>query len=252
MKIAINQPYYLPYLGYFQLLAAADLFVAYENVAYTRKSWISRNRLQGKAKAPYYISLPTVKVPNGTLIRDVLLHDSAPSEVDKLLLRIRMDYAKATHFEQVFQELVLMFQTASYTSLYSFNNHCLAWICKLCGLPTKLVLNNESLLKFEGQLAAEYEQGIGGGKLKRVFGLMEHFGADHYLNLSGGIKLYGREDFSARGLQLDFVQTPTVQYDQFGDSFTPHLSILDTLFHCGVDRTRAMIYEYRFVKNQKL
>jgi len=131
MKIAINQPYFLPYLGYFQLIAAADLFVAYENVAYTRKSWISRNRLQGRVKKPYFISLPTVKASSGTLIRDVYLHGADRQLLAKLLRRIRIDYAQARCFGEVIEELEEMFMTAPRSTLFAFNNHCLKWMCSL-------------------------------------------------------------------------------------------------------------------------
>lgn len=246
MKIAINQPYFLPYLGYFQLIAAADLFVAYENVAYTRKSWISRNRLQGKAREPYFISLPTVKAPKGTLIKDVRLHDTAPQTVIKLLRRIRTDYAQAVCFEETFGEVERMFTMAPLTGLAAFNTHCLKWICNLLDLQTKLSLKHSSLLGFEDKLRARQHSPSFEIKSQRVFGLTSHFEANHYLNLSGGTALYRHDEFKENGVALDFLQTPSLEYRQFQDTFTPHLSIIDTLLHCGVTHTRRLVYDYQF------
>jgi len=246
MKIAINQPYFLPYLGYFQLIAAADLFVAYENVAYTRKSWISRNRLQGKARAPYFISLPTVKASNGTLIRHIRLHESAAQEVAGLLRRIRNDYAKSACFGEVFGEIEQMFKVAPYTTITAFNNHCLKWICTLLDIKTELSLEHDALMSFEAELSSDKQHGSFDVKSQRVFRLMSHFGGGHYLNLSGGAALYGYDEFRKNNLELDFLQIPKLKYPQFQDAFIPHLSILDALFHCGVQYTRGLVYDYKF------
>lgn len=246
MKIAINQPYFLPYLGYFQLIASADLFVSYENVAYTRKSWISRNRLQGKAKEPYFISLPTVKRPQGALIREVSLHESVPEVMGRLLRRICMDYAKAGYFGEIFGEIESMFLLAPKTNLAAFNNHCIKWICGLLGVKTKLSLEHEELLNFEEELTSGPLPEFFDVKSQRVFGLMSYFSANHYLNLSGGAALYGRDEFREKDLGLDFLKIPNVGYPQFQNAFTPHLSILDTLLHCGIKQTRILIYDYKF------
>lgn len=252
MKIAINQPYFLPYLGYFQLIAAADMFVAYENVAYTRKSWISRNRLQGKAKEAYFISLPTVKVTNGTLIRNVRLHETASLEMTKLLRRIRNDYAKATFFGEAFGEIEQMFTTAPSTTVAAFNNHCLKWICALLGVKVKLSLNHDELMGLEAELNRDKQSMPFGVKSQRVFGLMSHFGADHYLNLSGGARLYDHNEFEKNNLELDFLRIPSVEYPQFQNEFVPHLSILDTLLHCGVKHTRSLVHDYKFQKKPRV
>lgn len=247
MKIAINQPYFFPYLGYFQLIAAADVFVAYENVAYTRKSWISRNRLQGKAKAPYFISLPTVKTTQGVLIKEVRLHHTAPQVITKLLRRIHTDYARAAHFGEVFGEIEQMFMMAPRTSLAAFNNHCLKWICDLLELQTKLSLKHETLLGFESDLEKrKVQEASFEVKSQRVFGLMSHFGATHYLNLPGGSVLYQHSDFDNEGFGLDFLAIQTIEYPQFQNAFTPSLSILDVLLHCGIQHTRKLIYSYKF------
>jgi len=250
MKIAINQPYFLPYLGYFQLIAAADLFVSYENVAYTRKSWISRNRLLGKAREPYFISLPTAKTASGTLIRDVWLHENAPEKISKLLRRLRHDYAKSTCFEEVFVEIEQMFTSAPCKTVIAFNNHCLKWICDLLDIKTRLSFVHNELLDFENELNSSKGIEAFCVKSQRVFGLMSHFSANHYLNLSGGVNLYDRDEFKKKGLSLNFLKIPTIDYPQFEKEFTPHLSILDVLLHCGVKQTRSLVYDYAFQEEQ--
>lgn len=252
MKIAINQPYFLPYLGYFQLIAAADLFVAYENVAYTRKSWISRNRLQGKAKEPYFISLPTVKVTTGTLIKDVHLHHTTNQAIIKLLRRIRTDYAKAMYFNEIFGEVEEMLMMAPRTTLVAFNNHCLEWGCDLLDLQAKRSLEHKGLLGFEDELSTSQQYRAFDTKSQRVFGLMSHFGANHYLNLSGGALLYRHDEFKENGLALDFLKVPNVKYPQFKNGFTPHLSILDTLLHCGIKHTRRLVHNYKLQQKPKV
>jgi hypothetical protein len=81
---------------------------------------------------------------------------------------------------------------------------------------------------------------------------MSHFDADHYLNLSGGVGLYGQAEFRKQGCDLDFLKIPSVEYAQFKNVFVPHLSILDVLLHCGVEQTRSMVFDYTFLQKERI
>jgi hypothetical protein len=242
----INQSYFFPYLGYFQLIASADVFVAYEHVAYTRKSWISRNRLQGKAPAPYYISIPVARPPEGTLLRDVILTDAAPQKTAQLLRRIRNDYGNALFFRETYDWLEEMLAEAPcQDGLHQFNVHCINAICARLKITTRLSLSHNDLKWVEEELAQNSEEDKKWRTTERIRLISGHFGADTYVNLPGGRILYDQDDFRQKKLTLEFLSMPEYTYQQFEQPFVPYLSILDTLMHCGVKKTSAIVNDFK-------
>src|SRR5947208_11129032 len=99
MKVAVMQPYFLPYIGYFQLIGCVDLFIIYDNIKYTKKGWINRNRMLCNGKNTLF-SLPLKNAPDSYDVRDRQLSPDFDSQ--KLLNRIREAYWSAPYFDQVF------------------------------------------------------------------------------------------------------------------------------------------------------
>jgi hypothetical protein len=247
MKIAINQSYFFPYLGYFQLIASADVFVAYEHVAYTRRSWISRNRLQGKSPAPYYISLPIAKrPPEGLLLSNVMLADTATYKMNKLMKRIKADYKSAPFFTETYDWLEEMLAEAPcQDGLHQFNVHCINAICARLKITTRLSLSHNDLKWVEEELAQNSEEDKKWRTTERIRLISGHFGADTYVNLPGGQILYDQDDFRQKKLTLEFLSMPEYTYQQFEQPFVPYLSILDTLMHCGMKKTSAIVNDFK-------
>ncbi|MFT6720528.1 MAG: hypothetical protein ACJA0J_001323 [Bdellovibrionota bacterium] len=245
MKIAINQSYFFPYLGYFQLIASADFFIAYENSTYAKQSWISRNRLQGKSSAPYYISLPIAKrPPEGLLLSNVMLADTATYKMNKLMKRIKADYKSAPFFTETFGWLAESVAEAPYNSLHEFNAYYIGSICSQLGIKTRLSLQNGNLSWVGKELEENPTESKEWCTRERLRLILNHFDADTYINLPGGRALYNYAGFSSMGIELKFLAVPEHTYPQFNTSFTPHLSILDTMMHCGITQTSAMINDF--------
>ena len=213
MKVAIMQPYFLPYVGYFQLIAAVDLFVVYDRIKYTKKGWINRNRfLQNGTDAMF--SLPLKK---GSDSLDVIERELA-SDFDRsrLLAQLAGAYRRAPHFASTYALLERIVHHPD-NNLFGYVHHSLSALVAHLGIDTEF--RTSSSLPFDNSLKAQ----------EKVLAICDAVGADHYINPIGGTELYDKSDFGARGIELQFLKARPFEYPQFGNVFVPWLSIIDVL-----------------------
>jgi len=225
MKLAIMQPYFLPYIGYFQLIAAADVFVVYDNIKYTKKGWINRNRfLQNGTDAPF--SLPIRK--DSDHLDVVERQIAAEFDPEKLLNRFKGAYGRAPHFRQTIQllEEILFFDDPN---LFRFIEHSLAVLCRHFDIRT--TVHASSTIPIDHELKAQ----------DKVIALCKALKADIYINPMGGIALYDGSTFSVHGITLNFIQPKPFEYPQFGNEFVPWLSIVDVLMFNPLNSIRDAI-----------
>lgn len=226
-SIAIMQPYFLPYIGYFQLINAVDKFVIYDDIQFTKKGWIHRNRMLTNGK-DVYVSLPLKKGSDYLSVKDRFLSDEWPKERAKLLNRIKGSYQKAPFFNDVFpliQEIV-MFEN---TNLFSFVQNSLVKITNYLSIDTPIVVS--STIQFDNELRAE----------EKVMAICSAMKADHYINPIGGVELYRKADFKDKGIELNFLKTDAVEYPQFQNEFLTFLSILDVLMFNSIEGVQKFI-----------
>lgn len=223
MKAAIMQPYFLPYIGYFQLIAEADVFVVYDNIKHTKKGWINRNRMLLNGTDVMF-SLP---LKNGSDSLDVVQRELAPDfSRDKLLNQIRGAYARAPYFEQTFP-LIEQIVRQDECNLFRYIHHSIVSVSKHLGLTTKIRVSSD--------IAVDHD-------LKgqdKVIALCEAIGADSYVNPIGGVALYSKEAFKAHGIDLKFIRSKPFEYRQFDNAFVPWLSIVDVMMFNPVQAITA-------------
>lgn len=222
MKLAIMQPYFLPYIGYFQLMAAADLFVVYDNIKYTKKGWINRNRLLLNGTDTLF-SIPLSKDSDALDIRERRI--AADFRRDKLLNQIAAAYRRAPCFAEVFP-LAERIVNAEESNLFVFLNQALVHTCAHLGIDTEI--RASSTIPIDHTLKGQ----------DKVLALCAATGATHYINPPGGVELYSREAFRDKGLELSFLRPLPLEYGQFGAPFVPWLSILDVMMFNSVERIR--------------
>lgn len=228
MNVAIMQPYFLPYVGYFQLISAVDEFVVYDNIKYTKKGWINRNRYLLDGRAATF----SVPIRNDSDYLDIGLRRLAGDfDRRKLLAQLREPYRKAPYFDSTYALLEEVVNVAS-TGLYDFLLEGLQLTCKHLGLPTRLRTASE--IPADHSLRAQ----------DRVIAIASRIGADRYINPIGGTDLYSRTCFAEAGIDLRFLQAGPIEYHQFGKPFVPWLSILDVLMFNGTERTRHLLSNY--------
>ncbi len=213
MRIAIMQPYFLPYLGYFQLMASVDKFILLDDVNYINRGWINRNRIliQGE---PRWLTLPLVGASQNRLIRDILIADDDRWR-HKALRSIEASYRNASQFDQVFPWVTKLLESKT-RNLSQF----------LCESLTDLAKQLELSVQIEST-SSRYPNGDLVGEA-RILDICRQEGAAGYVNLPGGRALYHGERFQQAGIDLRFVDSQfenlTLQYDPAAG---PTLSILD-------------------------
>ncbi len=227
MKIAIMQPYFLPYLGYFQLIAAVDRFVIYDTVEYTKKGWINRNRfLRGHEPVTF-----TVPLKKDSDFLDICQRElAAEFDARKMVNQFEQAYRKAPLFTQVMPVLHDIFDFKD-PNLFRFIQHALTRCCDYLGLATPILV------------ASEIEGPTHGKGAERVLALCKSLGADRYINPIGGVDLYHPAEFRAHGLDLQFLKSRTSEYPQFGSAFQPSLSIIDVMMFNPPDRIEKSLAE---------
>jgi len=233
MKLAIMQPYFLPYIGYFQLINAVDRFVIYDNIQFTKKGWINRNRILANGKDEF-ITLPLKNDSDYLDIDKRQLADTFEEDRQKLLRRIKEAYRKAPHFERVFPFVEDLFNYSN-RNLYAFIYNSLVEVCKFLEINTEFVIS--SSLKIDHALKSE----------QRVLAIASELDAGVYINPIGGLELYSGENFKACHIELIFIQSDPILYKQFNHEFVPWLSILDVMMFNQNDEIKKMLNSFTLV-----
>lgn len=215
MKIAIMQPYFFPYIGYFQLMNAVDEFIIYDNIQFSKKGWINRNRILVNG-SDSYITLPLKKDSDYLEVVQRYLADDWPNERRKLLNRITESYRKAPQFKTVYpiiEQIIL----AESTNLFQFIYNSLDILKTYLDINTRFVVS--STIAIDHHLKAE----------EKVLALCLAQNATTYINPIGGVELYDKQHFAKAGVNLHFLKADAIQYPQLGQTFIPFLSIIDVL-----------------------
>jgi hypothetical protein len=219
------QPYFLPYIGYFQLIAAVDIFVVYDRIKYTKKGWINRNRLLVNGTASTF-SLPLRK---GFDALDVVERELTPDfNRANILNQFSGAYRRAPYFDSTF-ELLERIVCCKDNNLFGYIHHSLITMCTHLEIGTSIRIS--STLSFDNGLKGQ----------DKVIAICEAVGAKFYTNSIGGIEIYSKKEFAAHGIELQFLKPEPFEYLQFGISFEPWLSIVDVLMFNPLDRVREQI-----------
>ncbi len=221
------QPYFFPYVGYFQLIAAVDVFVVYDNIKYVKSGWINRNRLLRNGEAATF-SLPLKGASDHLEVRDREI--AADFRPDKLLNQIHGAYGQAPQFGRVFP------LTRAHRAL---RRHA---ICSASCINRSARCANFSA----SAPRSEFPPGIGIDhslrKQDKVLALCRALGAVSYVNAIGGMELYSPEDFRLDGIELRFVRSRPFEYPQLGAPFVPSLSIIDVLMFNPTEAVRDCVF----------
>lgn len=213
MRVAIMQPYFLPYIGYWQLMGAVDTFVIYDRIKYTKKGWVNRNRMLLNGTDAMF----SLQLAQGSDSLMVCERELAPSfNRHKLLAQFEGAYRKAPQFGALHPWLTgLVLDPA--INLFDYLWHSIVNVRNRLGLTTKLLVS--SAVPHDESLKAQ----------DKVLAICEALGTSSYINAIGGIELYEPEAFAARGIELQFHRVLPFEYTQFDSAFVPWLSILDVL-----------------------
>jgi WbqC-like protein len=223
---AIMQPYFLPYIGYFQLIAAVNLFIVYDNIKYTKKGWINRNRFLCNGRDEMF-SLP---LKGGSDLLDIRERKLASDfNCDKLVNQLVGTYRKAPYFEHAFP-LIEQILRQKEQNLFQFLYRSINLVCQHIGITTDIRISSD--VPIDHALKNQ----------DKVLALCEAVGTNVYVNAIGGIDLYSKEDFRSHRIELKFIRSKPFVYRQFGNEFVPWLSIVDVLMFNSRETIRESVH----------
>jgi WbqC-like protein len=227
MRCAVMQPMYLPWAGYFNLIASVDTFVLLDDVQFERQSWQMRNRILLNGEE-VLLSVPTQRVPLDTQIRSVQVADAARWR-HRHATTLQQAYGSAPYGAVVLERVLPVIEDTSITSLADLNVAAIRTFIELLDLPARLLRASDLC--------------CGGKRTDHVIALCERVGATVYVSPEGSREYLVADDFVGRsGMKLEFQQfTPQPYVQSRSATFVSHLSIVDVLANLGPDRGSAYV-----------
>lgn len=230
MKLGIMQPYFMPYIGYWQRINAVDEHVIYDDVNYIKGGWMNRNHILYNGTLKNF-NIPLQGASPNKLINQVTV-DTNPVLQGKMMKTLEYAYKKAPYFYEAMEVLEPII-TSKDDNLATYLEYELRSICRYMGITTRLVMSS----------SIEKDNSLKGRD--KVVEICKKENADIYINASTGEHLYDKTDFKREGLQLIFIKDASkVRYKQISDNFIPALSIIDILMNCTKEKIQELLNDY--------
>jgi hypothetical protein len=224
-KVAILQSNYIPWKGYFDMIASVDEFILFDDMQFTKNDWRNRNKIKTKN------GLNWLTIPVGQnihrRIRDVVIQDKIWQK--KHWHALQASYGRSQHFDEIADWLEPMYMTNKYERLSQLNRQFIDAICNYLGIGTTI--------------SNSWDYSLAEGKVLRLVDLCTQIGATEYITGPAAKEYIVESVFEERGIQLtwfDYSEYP--EYPQPWGEFTHGVTILDLLFNCGKDAHRYMKY----------
>ena len=229
MTIAIMQPYLLPYIGYWQLINAVDVFVIYDDVNFIKKGYINRNSILSNGISQQ-LTLELLGASQNKLINEI----DVGNNTKKLLKTIEMTYKKAKYFNAVFPLLQSILENDE-KNLAKYLAYSLEKISTYLNIDTKFLFssNIEKNNDLKGQ--------------EKILHIAKSLNASKYINAIGGKELYDKKVFQNENIELFFLETELIEYKQFKNEFVGYLSIIDILMHNSQEEIKIMLENYTLI-----
>ena len=230
------QPYFFPYIGYFQLIYAVDKFVIYDDVNYIKKGWVNRNRILVNGSS-FMFTLPIHKPSQNIYIRDTEISSNYKNWKAKFRTTLIHVYKKSAFFEENISIIDQILDNED-RMLSKYINHGLNIICQTLDIKTEIAVSSGTYKN--SQMKAQ----------KRIIDICKQEKASTYINAIGGVKLYEAEQFNQDNIELYFLESKEVKYQQKTKHYVPYLSILDQLMYTGIKNTKESLFKYSLIKGQ--
>jgi hypothetical protein len=227
--VAIMQPYFLPYIGYFQLIEAADVFVIYDDVNYINKGWINRNYLLG-ANNKQGFTLPLNGASQNKLINEIDLFEFEKFK-RSFLKTIELSYKKSPYYKSCLALINSIFDYQE-LNLSGFIKNSIEVIAGYLNISTAIVPS--SSVYQNNNLKAQ----------DRIIDICKKESATIYVNPIGGTELYSKQLFTENQLELVFLKSGLIEYPQFNNEFIPWLSIIDVLMFNSKEQTHHLLKKF--------
>ncbi len=226
------QPYIFPYIGYFQLINAVDKFVIYDDVNFIKKGWINRNRILNSGKDSLF-SIPLKEASQNKLINEIEVNWD-PNWKSKFLKTLEQCYKKAPFYQEVstIVEQTLNVEKEPISKVIENN---LRLICHYLTIKTEII--SSAVIYQNTHLKAQ----------ERILDICLQENATQYINPIGGLELYDKDIFEAKGIVMNFIKSNPVEYPQFKNNFVPWLSMIDVMMFNSKEKINEYLNNYELL-----
>jgi len=236
MKLAIMQPYFLPYLGYFSLIKHTDEFILLDTVQFIRHGWIERNRILKPSDGWQYIMVPLKKYSRETIIKDIEINNDQQWK-EKILAQLQHYKKQAPYFSNVIDILNEIF-SKEYATIVDLNLASLKTVCNYLGINTPIQVFSLMNIDIEPANAPD----------EWALNICKALGnVDEYWNPPGGQSFFDRKKYENAGINLKFHSAILTDYDQKRNVFEPGLSILDVMMFNSIEEINKMLDNYELL-----
>jgi len=230
-KTAIMQPYFLPYIGYWQLINSADVFIIYDNIQYTKKGWFNRNRYLKNGSDELF----SVSLKKDSDYLDVNQRFISPEyNRKKLIAQFQNAYSKAPYKKEI-MPIIEDIINCDKDNLFEYIYYSVCQIVEILGIDTKIIIS--STIDIDHSLKAK----------DKVIALCKAVNTTTYINSIGGVELYDKNEFKEYGIDLKFIKSKSIEYKQYDNKFVPWLSIVDILMFNSKEIVQKMLGEYELL-----
>lgn len=238
MKIAIMQPYFFPYLGYFSLIKNTDKFIIFDTPQFIRHGWIERNRILKPLQGWQYIRVPLIKHSRYTKINSIKIDNS--KDWKRLIVAQLNHYKKKAPYYNEVMSLVNELLDEEFNDITMLNLSIIKGLAEYIGFDFDIQIFSKMDMNLEPVLAPdEWALNI----CKSLGNITE------YWNPPGGMEFFSRDKYSNSGINLLFHKIKLQQYDQKRDTFEPGLSIIDVMMFNSKDDINKMLDDFELLKS---
>lgn len=231
MNIAIMQPYFFPYIGYWQLMNYVDVFVIYDIGMFRPHGWINRNRIKN-GQGEIYLTVPIHRTINCRICDMEIV--STTDFRGKMLRTLQHSYGQAPHFRSCYDNISksINYLTNDLTD-YLYKN--MLAVVDYLGISTKIVKASD--------LSIDYREGA----VNRIVDICDYFGIHNYINPIGGISLYSKDDLKKFGVNINFIKSKDIRYAQGKGSFIENLSIIDVMMYNSIEQMHELLQRFEII-----
>lgn len=233
MKIGIMQPYFFPYIGYWQLINIVDKYVIFDDVNYISRGWINRNRILYNGESKYF-NIVLKGASQNKLINEIEI-DNGTKQIERNLMILKQAYKRAPFFQETFPVIEAVLCEKE-NNLGRFNGLLIQKVCHYLGIDTDIIFS--SSLPKDNSLKGQ----------AKIIDICRRLNATDYYNAIGGRELYCQEKFSQYNIKLHFVCTDPIRYMQYENEFLDNLSIIDVMMFNSREEIRGFLKMYQLIE----
>lgn len=232
MKTAIMQPYFFPYIGYFQLINEVDKFILFDTPQFIRHGWIERNNVLKLDGDKLYIKVPLYKHNRDSTINNVKINNEINWK-HKILAQLVHYKKKAPHYESTIAIINRCFKIET-ESITKLNFFILKELCGVLDINTPIYIWSDMNIEIDKVSASD----------EWALQICKAIEAEEYINPIGGELFFDKNKYKLNSIHLKFLESKPLIYKQFNNDFIPYLSIIDLLMFCSIEEIKLMMNSF--------